>query len=367
MTQPNEHGHHYDIPVDRWEEAMPIPFSKNNLGEVAYTPAPHDLLVDRYVRGGEPHGPAYSRDKPAGMVPPRRLITRIPSGKIEFARRKGSGTIASTMQTGCGRIAASQKKPMRRQEACRCGGSGLPALCAWVARRYASAMRVRYVAAAMGMAIAIPFMAPVPAYADEPVFSDNFATKNTTLWYYGAGASVSDDQLYLANSTSFDGYIVAVHSYNFTDCAFAALEVTPPSISDGIYTEAEIVLSIDQDNSGHGSLYFGPVEGYLRVEYWIGGSADSDLSILYQGTTLVPDNTWLRIRHSSATGLIYYETSTNGTTWTAVYSAASPVEITSLYPLFTTGIFQSPTSSPPTVFSNASLVHNAPVSPPPPP
>ena len=107
-------------------------------------------------------------------------------------------------------------------------------------------MRVRYVAAAMGMAIAIPFMAPVPAYADEPgttVFSDNFATQNTSLWAWGAGASVSNGQLVLQTHNSYDGNIVSNATYNFTDCAFTAQPMQFPSPVGNGSNEGGLVIN----------------------------------------------------------------------------------------------------------------------------
>jgi hypothetical protein len=51
---------------------MPMPYSRQNLGEASYTPAPHDLIVDRYVDLNPPHvGPDYPQPgdgpKPVGV------------------------------------------------------------------------------------------------------------------------------------------------------------------------------------------------------------------------------------------------------------------------------------------------------------
>jgi hypothetical protein len=76
MSSPNfdilePSGHDYVVGVPRWDESMPIPYSRNNLGEASYTPASHDQVVGRYVRGpadgGAPHKePFYAapRDVP---------------------------------------------------------------------------------------------------------------------------------------------------------------------------------------------------------------------------------------------------------------------------------------------------------------
>ena len=61
MTRPtNSDGHPWEIPVDRWEESMPIPYSKQNLGESSYTPATHDAVVDRYVKQEPFHNEPYA-------------------------------------------------------------------------------------------------------------------------------------------------------------------------------------------------------------------------------------------------------------------------------------------------------------------
>jgi hypothetical protein len=46
-----------DLPY--WQESMPIPYTKSALGEASYRPAPHDLVVDRNVRGQPPHDDFY--------------------------------------------------------------------------------------------------------------------------------------------------------------------------------------------------------------------------------------------------------------------------------------------------------------------
>ena len=77
---------------------------------------------------------------------------------------------------------------------------------------------------------------------------------------------------------------------------------------------------------------------------------------------------WMRIRHSSATNLIYYETSTNGTTWTSIYSIAPWFDITALKVEVAAGFWVGgQVAVTPAIYANVSLVHNAPVSPPPPP
>lgn len=64
MTSPDQHGHHYGIPVPYWHESMPIPFSHDNLGEARppdHTPADpsHNTVVF-----GEWHGPTYGKQGP---------------------------------------------------------------------------------------------------------------------------------------------------------------------------------------------------------------------------------------------------------------------------------------------------------------
>jgi hypothetical protein len=253
--------------------------------------------------------------------------------------------------------------PTRRQEARRFGGSGLLVLCAWVARRYASAMRGRYVAAAMGIAIAIPFMAPVPAYAGTTVFSDNFATKNTSLWNWGAGASVSNGQLVLACDRNYDGQIVTPIAYDLTDSAFTAQLITPPAVGGG-HTETGFIASIHPGDIETNSIYMQWVGGELSAT-WVTGGGGGTFIYYYQGFDYFP-GMWLRLRHSSATGLVYWEKSSDATTWTTFASAVPQFDITNVWLSFECGNWEQETSGP-AIYGNVSLVHNAPVSPPPPP
>ena len=236
----------------------------------------------------------------------------------------------------------------------------LPALCAWVARRYASAMRVRSVAAAMGMAITIPFMAPVPAYAGTTVFSDDFATKNTTLWSWGAGASVSNGQLVLACDSSYDGNIRTPITYNFTDSTFTAQLITPPAVGGG-HTETGLIVT-QQPRVETASAYFEWQAGGL----WTSQDINWNTTFYYYNGPGYTPGMWMRIRHSSVTGLFTWETSADGTTWSILSSAAPLFDITSVYLTIQCGYWMPETSGP-AIYGNVSLVHNAPVSPPPPP
>jgi hypothetical protein len=227
----------------------------------------------------------------------------------------------------------------------------------------ASAMRVRYVAAAMGMSIAIPFMAPVPAYADEPVFSDNFATKNTTLWNWGAGASVSNNQLVLACDSNYDGQIVTPIAYNLTDSTFTAQLITPPAVGGG-HTETGFIASSRATDIETNSIYMEWVGGELRAT-WVTGGGLGTFIYYHQGRDYFP-GIWLRLRHSSATGLVYWEKSSDATTWTTFASAVPQFDITNVWLSLECGYWEPETSGP-AIYDNVSLVHNAPVSPPPPP
>jgi hypothetical protein len=225
---------------------------------------------------------------------------------------------------------------------------------------------VRYVAAAMGMAIAIAFMAPVPAYAGTTVFSDNFATKNTTLWKWGAGASVSNGQLVLACNSNYDGQIVTPITYDLTDSAFTAQFIAAPDVGNGT-TETGLIASIHSGDVETASVYWEWVGGTLLMQQTV----NWNYTAYYQGPATAPafvPGMWVRIRHSSATGSFYWEKSPDGTTWTTLASAPvdPAIDVTKLYLVIECGYWTTETSGP-AIWTNASLVQNAPVSPPPPP
>jgi len=276
---------------------------------------------------------------------------------------------------------ASGQSDTRRQEARRFGGSGLPALCAWVARRYASAMRVRYVAAVMGMAIAIPFMAPVPAYAGTTIFSDDFSTQNNTLWYYrsGPGCSVSNGQLVCQTLANYNGTIDSPATwqdtstfYNFTDCAFSAQLIQAPSPVGNGTNETGLLVASPEATRGALSTDTSP---YIKVgdtpyQYAVAALVSYNNpqpeTLALAGYAWTP-GMWLRLRHSSATNLIYYETSTNGATWNTFASIAPWFDITHVLLVISTGHWAPGNNPGPAIYDNASLVQNAPVSPPRPP
>ena len=222
------------------------------------------------------------------------------------------------------------------------------------------AMPVRYFAATLGMTIAIPLMAPVPANADQVVFSDNFATKNTTLWNWGAGASVGNNQLVLACLRSYDGQIVTPVPYNLTDSTFTAQLITPPAVGGG-HTETGFLASSRPTDIETNSLYMEWVGGELRAT-WVTGGGLGNFIYYHQGQDYFP-GMWLRLRHSSATGLVYWEKSSDGTTWTTFGSAAPHFDITNIWLSIECGYWEPETTGP-AIYANVSLVHNALVSPP---
>lgn len=205
----------------------------------------------------------------------------------------------------------------------------------------------------MGMALAISVMAPITAYADDlTVFSDNFAIKNTSLWTWGAGASVSNGELVLACESDYHGQIVTPVPYDLTDSAFTAQLTTPPAVGGG-HTETGLIASANPGDVETASAYMVWEAGELinsqtinwnTTEYFHGGGYAPGL--------------WLRIRHSSATGLLYWEKSTDGTKWSTISSAAPAFNITKVWLTIQCGYWmpEMPSSA---IYRSASLIRIA--------
>jgi len=204
-----------------------------------------------------------------------------------------------------------------------------------------------------------------PPPSGTTIFSDDFSTKNTSLWRYSAGASISNGQLVQAVDQVYDGQVITPIAYDFTDCTFTGQLLGVPAVGN---TETGLSLNVDPRGlTGAGTIYMewnGLVQGAtsgpngqllasqdvppppgIAHYYYMGGQYTS--------------NMWFRIRHSSATGLLYWETSLNGTNWTTLASETPIIEITSLYPTISTGWWPPGPSSPgAAVWDNVSLVRN---------
>ena len=211
----------------------------------------------------------------------------------------------------------------------------------------------------MGMAIAIPFMAPVPACAGTTIFSDDFSTQNNTLWMYraGPGCSVVNGQLVCQTLANYNGNIGTKAYYDFTDCAFSAQLIQAPyPIGNGTN---ETGISIATDLSTDTGAYL--KVGDTPSQYALGALASYNnpqpetVAVAHYPWTV---GMWLRIRHSSATGLLYYETSTDGTTYTSFASMAPWFDITHVIMVMGSGYWDSSTyNNPgPAIYDNASLV-----------
>lgn len=148
--------------------------------------------------------------------------------------------------------------------------------------------------------------------------TDNFSTKDTTKWDWGAAASVASGQLQIPCTSSWTA-ISSKTTYDLTNSAIFAQILQVPT------------------GSGQGTMFLGKTTAYtdafsfivtggsLLFGEWTSGSQNYT-SITYSATT----HKWWRIRHAS--GTVYWETSPDGATWTVQRSKSPNVSpITALY------------------------------------
>lgn len=162
----------------------------------------------------------------------------------------------------------------------------------------------------------------------------NQSSLNATLWgSFQSGATLSYDAtgalVTLPNPTtsSTDGDIGAVSTYDLTNSYIFLQGITMPSPTAGS-TDAQLWIRVDSNNW----LRWVYEAGTLYAQYMVGGVNHTAFSVAYNATT----HKYWRIREGTGAGAggtagtTYWDTSTDGITWTNRASVATPITITAL-------------------------------------
>ena len=146
-----------------------------------------------------------------------------------------------------------------------------------------------------------------------------FTSGGATMSYTSGGAST----VYPASTTaSTDGDITSNVPYNLTG-SYAAVQVLAIANS-GSPTDVDNSLRL-HDAGGTNQLTFLVEAGTLYAQQIVAGTQTNLHSAAYSSST----HKWWRIREQS--GTIYWDTSSDGITWTNFYSVANPISVTGLY------------------------------------
>jgi len=171
-----------------------------------------------------------------------------------------------------------------------------------------------------------------------------FTGGSATFTYDATGAQVN----FPASSTSStDGDISSTKVFDLT-ASYAQMHViTVPSAATS--ADAELRLKLD----GTSWLRWVYEGGTLFAQYRAGGGITTVSSVAYNSST----HAYWRIREAS--GTVYWDTSTDGASWSNFTSVATPIGITALTTLIAGTCFQNETSPGAFKWNNYNVVQSA--------
>lgn len=152
---------------------------------------------------------------------------------------------------------------------------------------------------------------------------------SATISYDATGATIS----YPSSSTSStDGDLTSAHIYDLTGSMAYVHVLAVPSAATS--ADAELRLEIDGSNY----LRWVYEAGTLYAQYNVAGSKTTLFSVAYSSST----HAYWRIREAS--GTIFWDTSTDGITWTNRASVANPIAVLRLLAVIAATCFQNETN-----------------------
>jgi hypothetical protein len=171
--------------------------------------------------------------------------------------------------------------------------------------------------------------------------TDNFATENTTLWTYGAGATIVSSALNLAANTSYSGYITSNIPYDLTNSSFEV------GISQALGVAAAAEMWIVAQTAFTSNAYSEQVywnDGDIMANEEVNSVSTPNGSVAFNISTMP----YWRLSHSGTT--LSYQYSANKTTWTTLYSATpnATINLTAVYLGIQVGYWTTPAPSPAT-------------------
>jgi len=162
-------------------------------------------------------------------------------------------------------------------------------------------------------------------------------TLNTSLWTSfndaDSSAITTDDGLVVDTTATVDSTTAGIWSntiYNLidSDITINVVDVSESILTYGDKTTAGIILNTAKPNidvTTGTAITFYISEGNLAGSYYINGDRTTEFSIAYDSSTMQ----WLQIIESD--GVVYFNTSPDGSMWTTQGSFADPFNITALY------------------------------------
>lgn len=169
-----------------------------------------------------------------------------------------------------------------------------------------------------------------------------FTGGSATFSYASGGASVVFPG---TTSSSTDGDLSAATTYNFLD-SIAVLKVT--SVAGAGATHTDCVFRVRQNSTNYVTIFY--EAGTLFFSKVVATVQTNIASVSYNATT----HLWWRIRE--ANGIVFWDTSPDGISWTNQTSQADPVTLSSVDVLIGGLCFGIDTSPSNYTFSNFNVL-----------
>lgn len=177
--------------------------------------------------------------------------------------------------------------------------------------------------------------------------TDNFAIANTSKWSgYGSNPTVTSGQLHMDVTPSYPAIRGDLTTYDLT-ASYSLWElIQAPNPGNG---STELFMRINISGAGNDSLQFRILNNTLSAYRIVSGAGTTVASATYNAS----DHRWLRIRESS--GTVYWDVSSNGTSWTQFASWVSTLTLTAVYPSFETGYWGTESDAGTVIIDNYNL------------
>lgn len=174
--------------------------------------------------------------------------------------------------------------------------------------------------------------------------SDPFTTADGALWFgYGSNPTVTSGQLAIVPTGAYPS-LTTVRTYDLTAAACTIQFAQAPNVGTGT-TAAYFALTLNSSNSV--AWYW--ANGTLFTARTVAGVETNPYTVAYSAVT----HAWLRIRESA--GTVFWDSSTDGATWTNRASWAYTIPLASIAVALVAGFFGTEPTPGTALFDNLNL------------
>ena len=190
-----------------------------------------------------------------------------------------------------------------------------------------------------------PLARPKAATLVDPMHGSSL---NATLWVGNGTISESASGLLFTNPASYTGYtnIVSNGFYDMTGSSFS-VRVVDPGLQSIFSWEIQLQV---QDATNANNLQFLLNKNSLLIQYKVAGATTNPTFLSYNPAL----HKYWRIREAG--GTTFWDWSTDGLSWTNIYSHANVIPVTALQAKLTAGTYNAETTATTVTYDNFGVV-----------